>query len=76
MRRCFTKLERGLLLAKQGWLCGYCGKQLNVGDKIHVDHIIPFSKGGFTTMENGLACCESCNLRKGSTFHGLPKTKN
>jgi hypothetical protein len=46
MRRCFTKLERGLLLARQGWLCGYCEKQLNVGDKIHVDHIRPFSKEG------------------------------
>jgi 5-methylcytosine-specific restriction endonuclease McrA len=70
MRRCFTKLERGLLLARQGWLCGYCEKQLNVGDKIHVDHIIPFSKGGLTTMDNGVACCESCNLTKGATFHG------
>lgn len=69
MRRCFTKLERSLLLARQGWLCGYCDKQLNVGDKIHIDHIKPFSKGGLTVIENGIACCESCNLKKAATFH-------
>ncbi|MAI68967.1 MAG: hypothetical protein CML79_05165 [Rhodobiaceae bacterium] len=69
MRRCFNKIERALILARQGWVCGYCDKLLNVGDNIHIDHIKPFSKGGMTVLDNGIACCESCNLSKGATFH-------
>ncbi|MGB0239183.1 MAG: HNH endonuclease, partial [Cycloclasticus sp.] len=30
-----------------------------------VDHIIPRSKGGQNTWENMVACCESCNTKKG-----------
>ena len=38
------------------------------GCELHVDHVIPFSKGGKTTFENLRALCAECNLGKGSTL--------
>jgi hypothetical protein len=34
--------------------------------KLHVDHILPFSKGGKTKLENLQILCEKCNLGKGN----------
>ena len=47
--------------------CQYCGSRSN----LTVDHIIPRSKGGQNTWENMVACCESCNAKKGD--HDLNK---
>lgn len=33
---------------------------------LHVDHIVPFSKGGPTTLDNLQLLCASCNLAKGN----------
>ena len=33
---------------------------------LHVDHIVPFSKGGKTTWTNCQTLCAKCNLRKGN----------
>ena len=30
----------------------------------HMDHIVPFSEGGATSLENGQGLCARCNLRK------------
>jgi hypothetical protein len=31
-----------------------------------IDHVIPKSAGGRTTLENCVACCKSCNSKKGN----------
>ena len=34
--------------------------------KLHIDHIVPFSKEGKTTFDNLQTLCEKCNLGKGN----------
>ena len=33
---------------------------------LHIDHIIPVSKGGLTTVENSQLLCRTCNITKGN----------
>ncbi len=47
--------------------CRYCGlRQLGQGALFHVDHILPKSKGGATTIDNLALQCPHCSLRKSS----------
>ena len=33
---------------------------------LHIDHVVPFSRGGATTIDNLQVLCVSCNLTKGN----------
>jgi hypothetical protein len=39
---------------------------LEPGVQLHSDHVIPFSRGGRTTLDNLQTLCRDCNLGKGS----------
>jgi superfamily II DNA or RNA helicase len=65
-RRTFSRAEVWRSLQLQGSICNHCRRAIPF-DLMHGDHVIPWIKGGPTTMENLQALCGSCNLRKGSS---------
>lgn len=55
------------VLMRDGNKCRLCGVECNDGlHNIHFDHIIPWSKGGETTLDNLQVLCSDCNLAKGN----------
>jgi 5-methylcytosine-specific restriction endonuclease McrA len=54
------------VLNRYNFKCVFCGKNpaTNFGTKLHIDHIVPFSKGGKSTLENLQTLCEECNPGK------------
>ena len=67
--RLFNKTERYQLWEKQNGKCPETGKEIpeseiNDDSKWAADHIIPFSRGGKTIMENGQLIDKTANLKK------------
>jgi hypothetical protein len=48
------------VLARDNHICYWCGQP---GDTM--DHIVPWSKGGRTTMDNCICACSECNGQRG-----------
>lgn len=51
------------ILVRDDFTCAYCGTR---SGKMTIDHIVPRSRGGSSTFENCVACCRTCNTKKGS----------
>jgi 5-methylcytosine-specific restriction endonuclease McrA len=56
---------RPKILASFNNECVHCKTPLELSTA-HMDHIIPFSKGGGTALSNLQPLCELCNLKKGN----------
>jgi hypothetical protein len=58
------------VLSRDNFRCIFCGKSpaIDIGTKLHIDHVTPFSKGGRSVLENLQTLCEECNLGKRDTF--------
>lgn len=54
--------RRWQVFQRDGWKCLACGKSSHDGVILHVDHIIPRSKGGPDTFENLQTLCWECNI--------------
>jgi len=63
LERVFTQRQRTELLIRSGGKCQSCGDAVNI-DTFEADHIIPYSKGGETVVENGQCLCRNCNRTK------------
>ena len=51
----------------EGYVCPYCNQQILSIDDAEVDHIIPFSKGGNTVIENAQLLHRHCNREKNNS---------
>lgn len=52
------------ILTRDNYRCQICGSTAQDGVKLHVDHIVPVSKGGKTIPSNLRTLCDRCNLGK------------
>lgn len=54
------------VMMRDNFKCCYCGRSpsLDPSVTLHVDHIVPWVKGGETTYENLCTSCQECNLGK------------
>jgi len=58
---------RWQVFARDNWRCVACGRSGEVaGVILHVDHIVPRSKGGADALDNYQTLCLECNLGKGN----------
>jgi len=62
-QREFTPEQRLTVFRKYNGICQKCGGEIK-WDDFHADHVVPFSKGGKTTISNGQLLCAACNLAK------------
>lgn len=58
-------LSRKNILLRDHNSCQYCGSVLPAAE-LTLDHVVPRSRGGLSTWENLVACCHSCNRKKGN----------
>lgn len=63
-------LTRKNLMYRDHYSCQYCGVK---SVSLTIDHVIPRSKGGTDSWDNVVACCQSCNVKKGNR---TPKEAN
>lgn len=68
-RSLMTDKLRYQVLNRDHHRCVICGASAKDGVKLHVDHIIPVSKGGKTELSNLRTLCERCNLGKGASYN-------
>ena len=55
---------RRMVIERDGLRCVYCGVDL-LKNEVHLDHVIPESRGGPTSLNNLQVTCGKCNLEKG-----------
>jgi hypothetical protein len=69
-KREISERLRFRILVRDGFICHSCGASplKTPGTELHVDHVIPWSKGGETVADNLKTKCLRCNLGKGNAF--------
>lgn len=61
-RRSISKKKLIAVMQKSNSTCVACGST----EDLHVDHIIPLSRGGTNDLDNLQMLCSRCNLSKGT----------
>lgn len=60
-----TNRMRFAIYKRDGNRCRKCGRRSN---NLEIDHILPISKGGKSTMDNLQTLCSCCNAEKGNRY--------
>lgn len=63
--RAFTNSQKITKYEKQNKKCAICDKK-RIIEEMEADHIIPWSKGGLTELNNLQMVCQECNRHKGN----------
>ena len=65
---------RFLVMRRDGFRCCHCGASpaISPGVALHVDHVVAWSVGGPTTLENLQTLCAVCNLGKSDLSNAGP----
>jgi hypothetical protein len=53
--------EPDAMCIKEVLVCAYCGRE---SDELHMDHVVPRSRGGPDTASNIVMACRPCNFEK------------
>jgi len=64
IRKPISRKERYLVFHRDGFRCRGCGRNIDDGVKLTVDHIIPVEWDGPSEMSNYQTYCEECNAGK------------
>lgn len=56
--------SRKNILVRDAYVCQYCGGEYSSAE-LTIDHIVPKVQGGPNQWTNVVACCRSCNMKKG-----------
>jgi HNH endonuclease len=64
-RHTITPRIRRAVLDRDGLRCRLCGTPIDRAD-VHIDHVVPVSMGGRSTLDNLRATHSKCNLRRGN----------
>lgn len=67
LRRKPTKTLRFAVLKRDKFTCQYCGRSAPEV-KLEVDHVVAFTAGGLTSIDNLVTACENCNCGKRETW--------
>lgn len=62
-----TYIPKGMrheVFKRDNYTCVECGARKEDGVTLHIDHIIPISKGGSDELDNLQTLCSDCNLNK------------
>ena len=74
LRKYHAKSQRSLMMQelrrqiaeRDNYTCQICGKCMPDGVGLHIDHIVPVSRGGKTVPSNLQVLCSKCNGSKGN----------
>lgn len=70
-KRTIPLAYRYAVLKRDNSRCVACGRGVNDGVTLHIDHKIPFSLGGLTELDNLQTLCSECNISKSNRFIDL-----